>query len=137
MRISGISCPTRAGGLLVFSAMVATFGAGAGWWLLAGAAITGNLVAVAMHHGDDYRSLGASTAVFAGLGLLTGRAIRVVVRAGEGRGRRWRALAVPLASGLVVLGLFGAGGVNIDVMAHATGFVSGLATGFAAGGAER
>ncbi|HSH96053.1 MAG TPA: rhomboid family intramembrane serine protease [Roseimicrobium sp.] len=123
------------GGLLVFSAVVMTFGLGVGWWLLAGSAIAGNLAAVVLHHGEQYRSLGASTAVFAGLGLLTGRAIRVVARSGDGR--RWRALAVPLASGLVVLGLFGAGGVNIDVLAHATGFGAGVVTGFAAGGRKR
>jgi membrane associated rhomboid family serine protease len=120
------------GGLLVFSAVVATFGWAAGGGLLAGSAITGNLAAVLLHAGDEYRSLGASTAVFAGLGLLTGRAIRVMGRSAGPR--RWRALWVPLASGLAVLGLFGAGGVNIDVLAHATGFGAGLAMGFAASG---
>lgn len=120
------------GGWLVFSAVVMTFGSGAGWWWIAVSAVTGNLAAVALHAGDDYRSLGASTAVFAGLGLLTGRALRVLSRSGPPR--RWRAMGVPLASGLGVLGLFGAGGVNIDVLAHATGFVAGLAMGWAAGG---
>ena len=54
---------------MVFSAVVATFGLRASWGLIAGAAITGNLATVALHSGDDYRSLGASTAVFAALGL--------------------------------------------------------------------
>jgi len=120
------------GGWLVFSAVVMTFGAGAGWWWIAVSAVTGNLAAVALHAGEDYRSLGASTAIFAGLGLLTGRALRVLSRSGPPR--RWRAMVVPLASGLGVLGLFGAGGVNIDVLAHATGFVAGLTVGWAAGG---
>ena len=122
-------------GLLVFSAVVATFGARAGWWLLAAAAIAGNAIAVTIHYGSDYRSLGASTAVFAGLGLLTGRAVRVMSRSGHPH--RWRMLLMPLFAGLVVLGLFGAGGVNIDVLAHATGFGAGLALGFLTGTASR
>jgi membrane associated rhomboid family serine protease len=123
------------GGLLVFSAVVATFGLGAGWLLLTGAAIAGNLAAAALHFGDDYRSLGASTAIFAGLGLLTGRAIRALARSDQSP--RWRTMFPPLASGVVVLGLFGAGGVNIDALAHATGFGAGLATGLAAGNQGR
>jgi rhomboid protease GluP len=115
-------------GLLVFSAVVATFGFRLGWVLLAVSAVAGNVAAVALHHGDDYRSLGASTAVFAALGLLVGRAVRVMGRSRHPH--RWRTMLVPLASGLAVLGLFGAGGVNIDVLAHATGFCCGLALGF-------
>lgn len=122
------------GGLLVFSAVVATFGLGAGWLLIAGSSIAGNLAAAALYHGEEYRSLGASTAIFAGLGLLTGRALRLLLASRATRPPRWRALLLPPASGLVVLGLYGAGGVNIDVLAHATGFIAGLLSGFAAGG---
>lgn len=120
------------GGLLVFLAVVTTLGRRAGWCLIAGAAVAGNLAAALFHHGEAYRSLGASTAVFAGLGLLTGRAVRVMSRSRHPH--RWRAMLVPLAAGSAVLGLLGAGGVNIDVLAHATGFASGLVLGFAAGG---
>jgi membrane associated rhomboid family serine protease len=120
------------GGFLVFSAVVATFGAVAGWGWLTVSAIVGNLAAVSVHHGDNYRSLGASTAVFAGLGLLAGRAVRVMSRSDHRR--RWRMLLLPLASALAVLGLFGAGGVDVDVLAHATGFGGGLMTGFLTSG---
>jgi membrane associated rhomboid family serine protease len=123
------------GGFLVFSAVVATFGLNAGWSWLTASALLGNVAAVALHYGDGYRSLGASTAVFAGLGLLAGRAIRVIARSGYPY--RWRELLVPLAAGLAVLGLFGAGGVNIDVLAHATGFGAGLAMGFIASGPRK
>lgn len=120
------------GGFLVFSAVIVTFGAKRGWAWIAVAAVAGNLAAVALNRGTDYRSIGASTGIFAALGLLTGRAVRVVMRAGKtGRGR---AVMLPLASGLVVLGLFGAGGMQVDVLAHATGFAAGLILGFAAGG---
>ena len=119
------------GGLLVFSAVVSTLGLRLGWGLLAGSAIAGNVAAVALHFGTDYRSLGASTAVFAALGLLTGRAVRLLSRSHPTQ--RGRTMFVPLLAGLAVLGLFGAGGVNIDVLAHATGFGAGLFMGFLAG----
>lgn len=35
-------------------------------------------------------------------------------------------MLVPLAAGIAVLGLFGAGDVHIDVVAHTTGFAAGL-----------
>jgi membrane associated rhomboid family serine protease len=118
------------GGVLVFSAVVATFGFGAGWALIGAAAAAGNIAAVVLQHGERYRSLGASTAIFAGLGLLAGRAIRVMGRSGHPH--RWRTMGVPLAAGLIVLGLYGAGGVEVDVLAHATGFGAGLLAGFVA-----
>lgn len=83
-----------------------------------------------MNYPAAYRSLGASTAIFAGLGLLTGRAIRIVVRADHPH--RWRSVFVPLAAGLTMLGLYGAGGIHIDVLAHVTGFGAGLLIGFCA-----
>jgi rhomboid protease GluP len=122
-------------GLLVFSAVVFTFGLRKGWGLLAISAISGNLAAVWIHFGSDYRSLGASTAIFAGLGLLTGRAVRVMSQSGHPH--RWRTMIVPLLAGLAVLALFGAGGVNIDILAHATGFASGLGIGFLVPGVSR
>lgn len=120
------------GGVLVFSAVVATFGPGAGWALIAASAVGGNIAAVVLQQGEQYRSLGASTAIFAGLGLLAGRAIRVLGRSGHPH--RWRTMGVPLAAGLIVLGLYGAGGVEVDVLAHATGFGAGVLAGFAAAG---
>jgi membrane associated rhomboid family serine protease len=118
------------GGVMVFSALTTTVGRARGWLLLALASVAGNLAAAGINYPQAYRSVGASTAIFAALGLLTGRAVRLGLRA---RGlRRWRELFVPLASGLAVLGLYGAGGVEIDVLAHATGFAAGLALGFAA-----
>ncbi len=118
-------------GLFVFAAVVTTWGRGRGWLLLAVASVAGNLVAAAAHYGSDYRSIGASTAVFAALGLLTGRAVRVVI--GVRHPHRWRTVFVPLAAGVAVLGLYGAGGQRVDVVAHVTGFVAGVGLGFAAG----
>ena len=117
-------------GLFIFAGVLTTFGRGRGWLLLALAAILGNLSVAAINFPGPYHSLGASTAIFAGVGLLAGRAIRIAARSDHPH--RWRAMFVPLAAGLTVLGLYGAGGLQIDVGAHATGFTAGLALGFLA-----
>ncbi|MBC8012179.1 MAG: rhomboid family intramembrane serine protease, partial [Burkholderiales bacterium] len=66
------------GGVFLFSTVLATFGRARGACLLALSSVAGNLAAAAIHWPKDYRSLGASTAVFAALGMLTGRAVRTV-----------------------------------------------------------
>ena len=114
-------------GFFVFSAVTSTMGRLRGWLLLALAAAAGNLAVAALNYPGPYRSIGASTAVFAGLGLLTGRAVRVL-RGDDGQ-LRWRAVFVPLAAGVTLLGLFGAGDMRTDVVAHATGFAAGLVLG--------
>jgi membrane associated rhomboid family serine protease len=118
-------------GVFVFAAVLTTLGRGRGWTLLSVAAILGNLAAAAVHQDDGYRSLGASTAIFAAVGLLTGRALRLVFRVNHPH--RWRILFGPIAAGLTVLALYGAGGQDVDVMAHVTGFAAGLALGLVAG----
>lgn len=118
------------GGILVFAAVLSTFGRIKGWLLIGISAVAGNLAVAAINHPAPYRSLGASTAIFAALGLLTGHTIRIL--AGADRRRRWRAMLVPLAAGLTVLGLYGAGGIHVDVMAHVTGFGAGLLFGLCA-----
>ncbi|HEY0946312.1 MAG TPA: rhomboid family intramembrane serine protease [Opitutaceae bacterium] len=119
-------------GLLVFPAVLSTFGRRLGWLLLAVAALAGNLAVAAMYYPANYHSLGASTAIFAGFGLLTGRA---VPRAGRSDGRRpWRVIFVRLAAGLTILSLYGAGAgtSRVDVLAHLSGFGAGLVLGLAA-----
>ena len=117
------------GGFVIY-AVVAVIGQRRGCLLLAFAALAGNLAVAALHYPGPYQSLGASTAIFAGLGLLTGRAILVARRGAPPY--PWRAVGVPLSAGIALLGLFGAGGMHTDVAAHVTGFASGLVLGFAA-----
>jgi membrane associated rhomboid family serine protease len=117
-------------GVFVFSAVLSTLGRLRGGLLLALAAVAGNFATAALSYPGPYRSLGASTAIFAGLGLLTGRAIQVVRQTDHPH--RWRALFVPFFAGFTVLALHGAGGQNTDVGAHVTGFVTGLAAAYAA-----
>ena len=118
-------------GLGVLAAVLATMGRARGWLLIAASSVLGNLAAAGAHAAGAYTSIGASTAVFAALGLLTGRSIRRALDAAHPH--RWRGTFVPLATGLTVLALYGAGGIEIDVLAHTTGFLAGLGLGYAAG----
>jgi membrane associated rhomboid family serine protease len=118
-------------GLLVFSAVGSTFGRARGWLLLLISSVLGNVAVAAVNYPGPYSSIGASTAIFAGVGLLTGRSIRVAWRSDHPH--RWRAMFGPFAAGVTVLALHGAGGQRVDVGAHLTGFLAGLMVGFAAG----
>ncbi len=117
-------------GVFAFAAVVTTMGIARGWAAIGAAAVAGNLVVACAHGGSDYRSLGASTAVFAALGVLVGRAVRVVMQVE--RKRRWRAALLPLATGVAVLGLYGAGEQRVDVLAHVAGFGAGVGAGLVA-----
>lgn len=119
------------GGILVFAALLSTLGRARGWTLLLLASVAANLALAWAHYPATYRSLGSSTAIFAAVGLLTGRAMRVVARTSHPH--RWRALFVPLASGGTVLALHGTGDAQVDLGAHLGGFACGLLGGFLAG----
>ncbi|MCF7687698.1 MAG: rhomboid family intramembrane serine protease [Cephaloticoccus sp.] len=114
-------------GVFVFAAVLSVMGRVRGWLLLGLAGMMGNLLNSAAHYPDEFHSLGASTAIFGAVGLLTGRALRATFR--KDQPRRWRNFFLPLATGLTVLALYGAGGPEVDVMAHVTGFGSGVVLG--------
>jgi membrane associated rhomboid family serine protease len=99
-------------------------GPGLGWLciLLAGAA--GNLVELWVAP-VGHRAIGASTAVFAGLGLLTGFAWRRVATLRT----RWLYRASPLIAGCSLLALLGAGTAEVDVLGHLLGFLCGVGVG--------
>lgn len=122
-------------GFFVFFAVFTHFGRWRGAMLLALSSLAANAVVVSLAWSAEYRSLGASTAMFAGLGLLTGAAIRQTVDTSDRR--RWQTLLTPLGAGVTLLCLFGAGGLHTDVAAHACGFVAGLLSGGAAGYSTR
>jgi rhomboid protease GluP len=123
-------------GIFVFAAVTSTIGRSRGWTLLGLAALIGNLASAWLRYPASYVSVGASTAIFAGVGLLTGRAIRIAARVDAPR--RWQSMFVPFAAGLTVFALYGAGEVRVDVGAHLCGFVAGTVFGvWAMGGARR
>jgi membrane associated rhomboid family serine protease len=99
-------------------------GGGAGWLAILAAGSLGNL-ANALLLGASHRSIGASTAVFAALGLLTAWCWRRGFPPGASRRERF----APVVAGIGLLAFTGAGGVGTDVGAHLTGFLAGFAGG--------
>ncbi len=99
-----------------------TLGWGLGWagMLLAGA--LGNLLN-AFLQAPGHNSIGASTAVFAAVGILAAHAWK---RRGP-RINRW----APLGGGVALLAFIGMGGERTDVLAHLTGFGAGCLFGLA------
>jgi membrane associated rhomboid family serine protease len=82
-----------------------------------------------LHH----LSAGASTLVFALLGLLAAYAWK----RREAEGERWAYRWAPLVAGIFLLGFTGAGGERTDLLAHLTGFVTGAAAGWLLGRRRR
>ena len=96
-------------------------GWGLAWTGLITAGAIGNLLnawAQPAHHA----SIGASTAIFAAVGILA--AFSWSRRAT--RRNRW----VPLGGGVALLAFVGMGGERTDIFAHVTGFAAGCAFGF-------
>jgi rhomboid protease GluP len=102
-------------------------GSGLGWLLVLCGGVLGNL-ANAWVQPDGFRSLGASTATFAALALVGA----FVWRRGYFRGVGWRRRFAPVFGGIALLAYTGFGGENTDVVAHITGFGSGLLLGMVA-----
>lgn len=100
-------------------------GPGVAWLSILGSAALANyaemILAPATH-----RAVGASTAVFATLGLLTGMAFRQRLTLRERLWFRW----APLIAGICLLTLLGAGDAHVDVLGHALGFVFGTGAGW-------
>lgn len=100
-------------------------GPGLGWASILGAAALANYVEVLIAP-SPHRAVGASTAVFAALGLLTGMAWRQRFNLRERLWYRW----APLIAGLCLLTLLGAGNARVDVLGHALGFILGTGLGW-------
>lgn len=111
----------------LFGGLAARYlGTGSAWLATLVAGGLGNL-ANAWLHGPDHRSLGASTAVFAALGLLGAFVATHRRRGGALRwAERWGAL---IAAG-AILAYTGSGGERTDVGAHLTGFAGGALFGW-------
>lgn len=99
-------------------------GPGVAWLLILLAASTSNLLE-ALLGPATHRAVGASTAVFAALGVLASHGWRVR----QPRSRRWTARWGPLVVGVILLGWFGSEGERTDVVAHVGGFALGVAAG--------
>jgi membrane associated rhomboid family serine protease len=103
------------------------FGTGLGWLALVLAGTLGNLLNVVFQDAGHV-AVGASTAVFGGLGFLAGAAQSArELRWRQGL-RRWS----PVAAGIMLVAFLGVGGERTDVGAHVAGFVAGVGLGLGA-----
>jgi len=84
----------------------------------------GNLLAAYVHP-LPHVAIGASTAVFAAIGMLSVMQWRRRVRLRQSSFRRW----TPLVVGVILLGYLGFSGGRTDVLAHIAGFAVGAALG--------
>lgn len=110
-------------------------GSGVAWLgILAGGALGNALNALIQPEG--HLAIGASTAVFAALGLLAA----YTLRRGFLRQTRFRTRIAPLTAALGLLAFLGTGGGgttgDVDIVAHLTGFIAGLAIGALLGGGD-
>jgi membrane associated rhomboid family serine protease len=116
-------------GNLVFGVFFGIFagrllGSGVAWLAVLLAAALGN-TANTLLLDSTHRSIGASTAVFATLGILAGYVWRGQLMAQD----RWSTRYGPIIGGLALLMFTGTGDENTDIGAHLLGFVCGFATG--------
>lgn len=101
-------------------------GSAPGWCLiLLGGALGNGLNALIQP--DTHRAVGASTAVFAALGLLGA----YIWRRGYFGEWGWRSIA-PIVGAVALLGYTGVGDENTDILAHLTGFIAGFGLGVVA-----
>jgi len=116
-------------GNLVFGVFFGIFagrllGSGVAWLAVIAAAALGN-TANTLLLDSTHRSIGASTAVFATLGILAGYVWRGQLMSQD----RWPTRVGPIVGGIALLMFTGTGDENTDVGAHLMGFVCGFATG--------
>ncbi len=116
-------------GNLIFGGLFGLFagrllGPGVAWLTILIAGACGNLLNTLLLEAT-HRSIGASTAVFAALGLVAGFVWRGKLMAQD----RWPYRIGPIVGGFALLMYTGTGGDNTDVGAHLMGFLSGLAAG--------
>lgn len=99
-------------------------GSGVAWLAIVLAAATGNALNTLLLD-SAHRSIGASTAVFAALGVVAGYVWQAKLMSQD----RWSNRYGPIVGGLALLMYTGTGGENTDIGAHFFGFVCGFGAG--------
>lgn len=100
-----------------------------GWLLILASGVAGNTITSALSWPEPFSSIGASTAVFGALGILTGLGFVTMLRAPIRL--PWARITAPLIGGVILLGWLGGGSPdgNTDVLGHVFGFSAGLVAG--------
>jgi membrane associated rhomboid family serine protease len=120
-------------GVVAGAAAGRLLGPGVAWASILGAAVLANCVEIGVAPAG-HLAVGASTAVFAALGLLAGLAWRRRLSLRERRWYRW----APLIAGICLLTFLGSGSgsggtaatAHVDVLGHALGFLFGTGVGW-------
>jgi membrane associated rhomboid family serine protease len=116
-------------GNLIFGTLFGLFagrllGSGVAWLAIIITGASGNLLNTLLLE-STHRSIGASTAVFAALGLVAGYVWRGKLMSQE----RWSYRVGPIVGGFALLMYTGTGDAQTDIGAHLLGFLCGLAGG--------
>jgi rhomboid protease GluP len=110
---------------VVISLLVAeVLGSGLAWLAVLVAGALGNALD-ALVHPADHTAIGASTALFGALGILSGYARRSRIVPWRGGLRRW----APIGAGIMLLAFLGFGDEHTAVGAHVAGFAVGVVIG--------
>lgn len=108
-------------GMAIFATAVCSItGWGLGWLLILASGIAGNLIN-AYVYGFGHNAIGASTALFGALGLLSAYQFLKKIRTSPSRFQ----VLLPLGAGLALLAFLGSSS-HTDIMAHLFGFLSGV-----------
>ena len=116
-------------GNVVFGTLFGLFagrilGSGVAWFSIVVAGAMGNMLNTFLL-AAEHRSIGASTAVFAALGIVAGYVWRAKLMSQE----RWVYRNGPIVGALALLMYTGTGDENTDIGAHLFGFLSGFGAG--------
>jgi membrane associated rhomboid family serine protease len=99
-------------------------GSGIAWFGIVVASSAANFLNTSLLE-STHRAIGASTAVFAALGLVSGFVWRAKLMAQD----RWPYRLGPIVGGIALLAYTGTGDANTDIGAHLAGFVCGFLCG--------
>lgn len=100
-----------------------------GWALILLSGAAGNAITSWLIYPEYFSSLGASTAVFGALGILSG--VGLVENFRESVRMSWVRVVGPLLAGVILLGWLGGAepGSGTDVLGHVFGFAAGVVAG--------
>ena len=118
----------------IFGALVSrSIGPLRGWALILACGTLGNLLTSWVTYPMPFISIGASTAIFGALGILSGLGFSTSLRSRSSMS--WAKVAAPVIAGIIMLGWLGGGSPdsNTDVLGHVFGFSSGLVSGMLVG----